>query len=109
MEGLPPASLGYVGERLRPGERGANLSAGTRSVLNLYRAMIKLRKVAPELVAGSYAPAAATSDLLAYRREYEDTAFLEPGSHRRDRIGRSGSARRRRPDRTAEVIVRYSG
>ena len=57
-------------------ENVANLSAGTRSVLNLYRAMIKLRKVAPELVAGSYAPVAATIDLLAYRREYEGNVLL---------------------------------
>jgi alpha-glucosidase len=54
----------------------ANLSADTRSVLNLYRALIELRKATPALVAGSYAPVAATGDLLAYRREYEGDVLL---------------------------------
>src|SRR5450755_1845887 len=60
-----PLANDYVRENV------ANLSADTRSVLNLYRALIELRKATPELVAGSYAPVAATGDLLAYRREYE--------------------------------------
>jgi alpha-glucosidase len=49
----------------------ANLSADAHSILSFYRALIELRKATPELVAGSYAPVAATGDLLAYRREYE--------------------------------------
>jgi alpha-glucosidase len=53
----------------------ANLSADTRSILNLYHALIELRK-APELVAGSYAAVATTGDLLAYRREYGGDALL---------------------------------
>jgi Domain of unknown function (DUF3459) len=57
-------------------ENVANLSADTRSVLNLYHALIELRKATPELVVGSYAPVATTADLLAYRREYEDNALL---------------------------------
>ena len=39
-------------------------SAHTRSVLNLYRALIELRSRTPlKLVAGSYAPVAATGDV----------------------------------------------
>ena len=54
----------------------ANLSADTRSILNLYRALIELRKAMAELVVGSYAPVAASGDLLAYRREYEGDVLL---------------------------------
>jgi len=57
-------------------ENVANLAMDTRSVLNLYRAMIELRKATPELVAGSYVPVATTGDLLAYRREYDGNALL---------------------------------
>jgi alpha-glucosidase len=57
-------------------ENVANLSADTRSVLSLYRALIELRKATPALVAGSCAPVAATGDLLAYRREYEGDVLL---------------------------------
>jgi alpha-glucosidase len=53
-----------------------NLSADTRSVLNLYRALIELRKATPELVAGSYGPTVTIGDLLAYRREYAGNALL---------------------------------
>jgi alpha-glucosidase len=54
----------------------ANLAMDTRSVLNLYRALIELRKATSELVAGSYAPVATTGDLLAYRREHDGNALL---------------------------------
>jgi len=54
----------------------ANLSTETRSVLNLYRALIRLRRATAELEAGSYATVATTGDLLAYRREYEGNALL---------------------------------
>jgi alpha-glucosidase len=57
-------------------ENVANLATETRSVLNLYRALIELRKATPELVAGSYAPVATAGDLLAYRREYDGNALL---------------------------------
>jgi alpha-glucosidase len=57
-------------------ENVANLSTDNRSVLNFYRALIKLRKATPELVAGSYAPVGTTGDLLAYRREYDGNALL---------------------------------
>jgi alpha-glucosidase len=114
----------------------ANLSADTRSILNLYHALIELRKATPEFMAGSYAAVATTGDLLAYRREHDGAALLIalnlgsdpisigsdtitfPGemllSTNLDRTGetvfrRPGSARRRRPDHTAELIMRYSG
>ena len=54
----------------------AILSAEAHSILNLYRALIELRKATPVLVAGSYAPVAATGDLLAYRREYGGEVLL---------------------------------
>src|SRR5450631_2575160 len=41
-----------------PQENVVNLDANPRSVLNLYRALIELRKATPDLVAGSYAPVA---------------------------------------------------
>jgi alpha-glucosidase len=54
----------------------AVLSAEAHSILSLYHALIQLRKAAPELVAGSYAPVATTGNLLAYRRENESNALL---------------------------------
>jgi alpha-glucosidase len=57
-------------------ENVANLSTESRSVLNLYRALIESRKATAELVAGNYATVATTGDLLAYRREYEGNALL---------------------------------
>jgi alpha-glucosidase len=53
-----------------------NLSADPSSVLNLYRALIELRKTTPEIVLGSYVPVAATEDLLAYRREFAGNSLL---------------------------------
>ena len=47
-----------------------------RSALNLYRALIELRKTTPDLVVGSYAPVATAGDLLAYKREYAGNALL---------------------------------
>ena len=72
LDRLPwlPLANDYVRENV------ANLSADTRSVLNLYRALIELRKATPELVAGSYSPVAATGDLLDYRRGYEGDVLL---------------------------------
>jgi len=54
----------------------ANLSMETHSLLNLYRALIELRKATPELMAGSYVPVATIADLLAYRREYDGNVLL---------------------------------
>jgi alpha-glucosidase len=57
-------------------ENVANLDADTSSILNLYRALIDLRKTTPQFVAGGYAPVVTTGDLLAYRRESEGEALL---------------------------------
>jgi alpha-glucosidase len=57
-------------------ENVTNLAADARSILNLYRSLIDLRKNAPELVSGSYIPIAATGDLLAYRREQHGEVLL---------------------------------
>jgi alpha-glucosidase len=65
-----PLANDYVHENV------TNLSADSRSILNLHRALIELREAVPELVAGSYAPVAAAGDLLAYRREYEGDVLL---------------------------------
>jgi alpha-glucosidase len=45
-----------------------NLTADTRSILSLYRALIGLRRKLPLLQSGDYVPVAAEGDLLLYRR-----------------------------------------
>jgi alpha-glucosidase len=50
-------------------ENVANLDADARSILNLYRALIALRKKLPQLVTGAYQPVAAQGDILIYRRD----------------------------------------
>jgi alpha-glucosidase len=50
-------------------ENVVNLTADRRSILNLYRALIALRKQHAVLVSGSYRAMAAQGDLLLYRRE----------------------------------------
>lgn len=50
-------------------ENVANLAADTQSILNLYRALIDLRKKLPQLRWGDYVPMAAEGDLLLYRRQ----------------------------------------
>jgi alpha-glucosidase len=57
-------------------ENVVNLDADTRSILNLYRALIGLRKQRPPLVEGSYVPIAADGDLLLYRREHDGEAIV---------------------------------
>jgi alpha-glucosidase len=52
-------------------ENVVNLTADRRSILNLYRALIGLRKQHAALVTGSYRAVAAQGDLLLYRREGE--------------------------------------
>jgi alpha-glucosidase len=52
-------------------ENVVNLSAEKRSILNLYRALIRLRKQHAALVTGHYRPVTAQGDLLLYRREIE--------------------------------------
>ena len=46
-----------------------NLEADSRSVLHLYKTLIRLRRQLPELVSGNYVPIAAEGDLLLYRRQ----------------------------------------
>jgi alpha-glucosidase len=52
-------------------ENVVNLDADTRSILNLYKALIRLRRKLPQLVSGTYQPIAAEGDLLLYRRQSE--------------------------------------
>jgi alpha-glucosidase len=65
-----PLANDYVDENV------ADLSADIHSILNLYRALIELRKAVPGLMAGGYAAVAASGDLLAYRREYHGDTLL---------------------------------
>ena len=69
-----------------------NLAADARSILNLYRALIQLRRTTPQLVAGSYVPVVTTGDLLAYRREAGGKRAAGRAQPRRrtgiDRVGR---------------------
>ena len=75
-------------------ENVANLEADTVSILNLYKALIALRKKQPQLVTGGYRPLAAEGDILLYQRESDGAAVLvalnlgaEPGSIASDSIG----------------------
>lgn len=52
-------------------ENVANLEADAGSILNLYKALIDLRKKWPQLRSGAYAPIAADGNLLLYRRQGE--------------------------------------
>jgi alpha-glucosidase len=49
-------------------ENVANLEADAQSILQLYKALIRLRKHSPQLQSGDYVPVAAEGDLLLYRR-----------------------------------------
>lgn len=78
-------------------ENVVNLEADSRSILNLYKALIDLRKRWRELVSGAYVPIAAEGDLLLYRRQCEDEAVVialnlgsEPVSLASDAIGLDG-------------------
>src|SRR6202790_4185253 len=50
-------------------ENVVNLDAVPDSILNLYKALIALRKKLPQLVTGAYQPVAAEGELLLYRRQ----------------------------------------
>jgi alpha-glucosidase len=52
-----------------PRENVAQLHADPRSILNLYRALITLRKELPALALGDYVPIEAEGDLLVYVRK----------------------------------------
>jgi alpha-glucosidase len=94
-------------------ENVENLTADTRSILNLYRALISLRKTTPQLVAGDYVPVVTTGDLLAYRREYQGEALLvilnlaaDPISIASDAIAHAGEIMLSTYlDRTGEAIA----
>jgi alpha-glucosidase len=79
-------------------ENVENLTADTVSLLNLYRALIGLRRTMPPLVMGGYVAVVTTGDLLAYRREYGGEALLtvlnlgaDPVSITSDRIAYAGN------------------
>jgi alpha-glucosidase len=57
-----PLADDFVRENVR------NLDADPASILNLYKALIGLRKQHQALISGSYQPIAAKDDLLIYRR-----------------------------------------
>jgi alpha-glucosidase len=78
-------------------ENVVNLDADAQSILNLYNALIALRKQEPALVSGGYMPIAAEGDLLLYRRQRGDAAFVvalnlgtEPVSIASEMIGLDG-------------------
>ena len=78
-------------------ENVVNLAADGRSILSLYKALVRLRKARPQLVAGSYVPVVAEGDLLLYRREADGAAVMvalnlgaEPISLSSDAIGLDG-------------------
>jgi alpha-glucosidase len=78
-------------------ENVVNLEADSRSILNLYKALIALRKRLPPLALGDYVQIAAQGDLLLYRRQSEGNAVVialnlgaEPVSIASDAIGLDG-------------------
>src|SRR4051812_12173352 len=78
-------------------ENTQNLGEDKTSILNLYRALIDLRKRTPALVSGSYVPIAAQGELLLYRRQDDEQSILialnlgnEPVSVLSDSIGLGG-------------------
>jgi alpha-glucosidase len=78
-------------------ENVVNLDADARSILSLYKALIRLRKKWPQLVSGAYVPIAAQGDLLLYRRQDESGAVVialnlgaDPLSIASDAIGLDG-------------------
>jgi len=52
-------------------ENVVNLDADADSILNLYKALIALRRKLPQLVTGVYEPIAVQGDVLLYRRRHE--------------------------------------
>ena len=52
-------------------ENVVNLEADAGSILNLYKALVALRRKLPQLASGAYQPIAAQGDILLYRREGE--------------------------------------
>lgn len=56
-------------------ENVASLGTDPKSILNLYKALIALRKKLPALMTGAYEPISAQGDLLLYRRRGDDTSL----------------------------------
>ncbi|MFC0239014.1 alpha-amylase family glycosyl hydrolase [Rhodopseudomonas telluris] len=54
----------------------ANLRADGQSILNLYRALLRLRRASPQLTRGDYLPLAAEGELLLYRRQHDGRSLL---------------------------------
>jgi alpha-glucosidase len=78
-------------------ENVVNLEADARSILNLYKALIGLRRKLPQLIGGVYVPIAAQGELLLYRRQSNDGSALialnlgdEPVSIASEAAGLSG-------------------
>jgi alpha-glucosidase len=70
--GRPWLPMGHdVGER-----NVARLQQDPRSVLRLYRSLIRLRKQEKALTAGSYVPMRSRNDVLMFKRSYGDTELL---------------------------------
>ena len=57
-------------------ENVRNVEADTASILSLYKALTRLRRNSPELIAGAYEPLAADNDLLIYRRRSAHSAIV---------------------------------
>jgi alpha-glucosidase len=69
-----PPWLPLAGDSVHENVR--NLEADRLSILNLYKALIALRRARPELVAGAYEPIAAEGDILLYRRRAEEGSLV---------------------------------
>jgi alpha-glucosidase len=89
----PWLPLGALSDR----ENVANLREDRQSILNLYRALLRLRRQLPQLVQGDYQPLAAEGDLLLYRRHLDGRSVLvalnlsaDPVSAASDEIGLDG-------------------
>lgn len=65
-----PLAEDFIHENVR------NLAAEAGSILNLYKALIRLRRDFPELTGGSYEPIAAGDDVLVYRRRSAVTSAV---------------------------------
>ncbi|MCG6204005.1 DUF3459 domain-containing protein [Rhodopseudomonas sp. HC1] len=53
-----------------------NLRADGQSILNLYRALLRLRRSSPQLAQGNFEPLAAEGELLLYRRHHGGRSLL---------------------------------
>jgi alpha-glucosidase len=59
-----------------PQQNVVNFDTDARSILSLYKALIRLRKKLPQLMSGGYLPIAAQGDLLLYRRQSNGLAVV---------------------------------